>query len=216
MSGARVINLGGGPGALPLSALEQAQQDLVNFAGTGMGVIEISHRSKEFERVLSDAIADLRTLLSVPSNYKILFMQGGATAQFSAVPLNLPCSKALYLVSGAWSQKAAEEAQRYLAIDTLESKSASTDKKLKYTSLPVDVDWVAPAGYGFVYYCDNETVHGVEYSFVPKVPEGTSLVCDMSSNFLSRKVDVSKFGVIFAGAQKNIGPSGTVVVIGNH
>lgn len=180
--------------------------------------MELSHRSKTFGKILSEAKADLTSLLDIPDNYEILFMQGGGTTLFSAIVYNLLAAKGKpdalvdYCVSGSWSQKASEEAKRLGAnVNIVFNTKKSTGS---YTSIPPESEWkLSGPDAAYVYYCDNETVHGVEFPSVPTIDPSVPLVTDMSSNILSRKVDVSKFAVIYAGAQKNIGPSGVTIVI---
>jgi phosphoserine aminotransferase len=209
----RVLNFGPGPAALPRDVLETCKEEMLDFAGTGMSVLEISHRSKEFENVLERAIVHVKELLKVPDNYKILFMQGGATTQFSCVPLNLGSrpGKAVYLVTGGWSEKAAQEASKYVNIEIITNQEKG-DKKKQFVNVHDEII-LNDDEISYVYYCDNETVHGVEFNTIPKVPDHIPLVADMSSNIMTRKFDVSRFGIIFVGAQKNIGPSGVVLVI---
>jgi len=205
----RVFNFAAGPATLPLEVLQQAQEELLDWQGSGMSVMEVSHRGKAFIACAESAESELRRLLSVPSNYKILFLQGGGTGQFSAVPLNLsaPDSTADYLNTGAWSKKALGEAKRFLKVNVAADEAASN-----YTTVPEQKSLKLTPNAAYVHYTPNETIGGVEFPYIPdtgKVP----LVADMSSNILSRTVDVSKFGVIYASAQKNIGPSGLAVVI---
>lgn len=185
------------------------QENLVNCNGSGISVMEMSHRSSNYAKIHDATISDLRELLNVPSNYKILLMQGGGTGQFAAVALNLigKTGTADYVITGSWSAKAAKEATQYGTVNAVLPKLA------KYTTVPRQETWKLDPNASYVYYCDNETVEGVEFDFVPEVLAGVPLVADMSSNFLSRPFDVSKFGVIYAGAQKNIGPAGTTVII---
>ncbi|XP_067424839.1 phosphoserine aminotransferase [Emydura macquarii macquarii] len=205
-----VVNFGAGPAKLPRSVLLDAQKELVDYKGLGISVLEMSHRTSDFSKIINTAENLLRELLNIPENYKVLFLQGGGSGQFSAVPLNLIGLKegrcADYVVTGAWSAKAAKEAEKYAKVNIVHPKLGS------YTKIPDTSSWNLNLDASYVYYCANETVHGVEFDFVPDV-RGAVLVCDMSSNFLSRPVDVSKFGVIFAGAQKNIGCAGVTVVI---
>jgi phosphoserine aminotransferase len=180
--------------------------------------MELSHRGKTFAKILADAKQNLSKLLNIPDNYEILFMQGGGTTQFSAIVYNLLAAKGKsdapvdYLVSGSWSQKASEEAKRLGAnVNIVFNSKKSTGS---YTSVPPQSEWkLSGPDAAYVYYCDNETVHGVEFNSIPDIDPSVPLVADMSSNILSRPVDVSKFGVIYAGAQKNIGPSGVTLVI---
>ncbi|BDA43334.1 Phosphoserine aminotransferase [Coccomyxa sp. Obi] len=202
----RVYNFSAGPAVLPLPVLEEAQADLLSWKGSGMSVMEMSHRGPEFMRIIEEAESDLRALLSIPDNYKVLFLQGGATQQFAALPLNLskPGDTVDYIVTGSWSKKAAEEAGKYANVNIV----AKGDNK----SVPARDTWKLTPGAAYVHYCDNETIQGVEFKGAPDVGDAT-LVADMSSNFCSKPVDVSKYGLIYAGAQKNIGPAGVVVVI---
>uniref|UniRef100_A0A672HCD0 Phosphoserine aminotransferase n=1 Tax=Salarias fasciatus TaxID=181472 RepID=A0A672HCD0_SALFA len=188
----------------------QAQKELLNYNSTGISVLEMSHRSSDFLKIINKTESLLRELLNIPTNYKVMFLQGGGSGQFSAVPLNLIGLKedrcADYLVTGTWSAKAAKEAEKYGKVNVVHPKLDS------YTKIPDPSSWTLNPSASYVYYCCNETVHGVEYNFVPET-NGVVLVGDMSSNFLSRPVDVSKFGLIFAGAQKNAGCAGVTVVI---
>jgi phosphoserine aminotransferase len=205
----RVYNFSAGPAALPLEVLETARSELTDFGGSGMSVMELSHRGKEFVSIAEQAEADLRTLLGVPDNYRVLFLQGGATGQFSAVPLNLagPQDRADYLVTGSWSKKAIAEGRRLL---TAEAAADAADTS--YTSIPDPSTWVLHADAAYLHYTPNETIGGVEFHFVPE-SGAVPLVADMSSTILSRPLDVTRFGVIYAGAQKNIGPAGLTIVI---
>jgi phosphoserine aminotransferase len=211
-SAKRVMNFAAGPSALPLSVLEQVQKELLNWNGTGVSIMEIGHRSSDFAKIIEEAEADLRSLLSIPSNYAVLFMQGGGTGQFAAVPLNLLKSseeKAEYLVTGGWSKKASQEAEKFAQVSVVFDGSDGG-----FTHVPEDLSYSADAKY--FYFCSNETIHGVEFSDVPvKVTEseGPVLVADMSSNFLSRRINVNDYGVIVAGAQKNAGIAGLVIAI---
>ena len=204
----RVYNFNPCPGVLPLEVLQEAQAELLNFKGTGMSVMEISHRSKEFEAVIQTAEADLRELLGIPSNYKVMFLQGGATLQFAMVPMNLrPAgTSADYVVTGSWSKTAVKEAKKLGAVHV-----AATTESANFNCLPEKYDFDPKAAY--VHYTMNETIHGVEFFNEPVVPDGVPLVCDTSSNFISRPIDVSKYALLYAGAQKNAGPSGVTVVI---
>jgi phosphoserine aminotransferase len=205
----RVFNFSAGPAALPLEVLEQARDELIDWQGGGMSVMEISHRSKAFIAVAQKAEADVRELLSVPDHYKVLFLQGGATGQFSAVPLNLGAEGAVadYVNTGSWSKKAIGEARRYVRVNVVADAADSG-----YNTIPQVSGWELSREASYLHYTPNETIGGVEFHFVPDVG-ATPLVADMSSTLLSRPIDVSKFGLIYAGAQKNIGPSGLTVVI---
>jgi phosphoserine aminotransferase len=204
----RVFNFAAGPAALPLAVLEQARDEMTDWRGSGMSVMEVSHRSKAFIAVAQQAEADLRELLDIPAHYKVLFLQGGATAQFAAIPMNLapPDARVDYLNTGAWSAKAISEAARYCQVNV-----AADARDSHYTSVPPVSDWKLSQAAAYVHYTPNETIGGVEFGFVPEV--SAPLVADMSSTILSRPIDVSRFGLIYAGAQKNIGPAGLCVAI---
>ncbi len=205
----RVFNFSAGPAALPLEVLQQAQAELVNWHGSGMSVMEMSHRGKEYMSIQADAEADLRELMGIPSNYKVLFLQGGASLQFAMVPMNLLRGKASadYLNTGEWSKKAIKEAKKYGAVNVIAS---SEDKNFSYA--PAQSAWKLDPNAAYVHITQNETIGGVE--IFDNVDTGSvPLVSDMSSNILSRPMDVSKFGLIYAGAQKNIGPAGLTIVI---
>jgi phosphoserine aminotransferase len=204
----RVYNFNPGPGVLPLEVLQEAQAELLDFKGTGMSVMEISHRSKEFESVIQTAEADLRELLGIPSNYKVMFLQGGATLQFTMLPMNLrPAgASADYIVTGSWSKIALKEAKKLGA-----ARAVATTEADGFNGFPASLDLDPKAAY--LQFTSNETIHGVEYFSEPTPPAGVPLVCDMSSDFISHPIDVSKYALIYAGAQKNAGPSGTTVVI---
>jgi len=204
----RVFNFAAGPAALPLEVLEQARDEMCDWNGSGMSVMEVSHRSKAFIAVASQAEADLRELLSIPKNYKVLFVQGGATGMFSAVPMNLtqPESTIDLVNTGSWSKKALGEAKRYCKVALAADAAASN-----YATVPPQNSWKLTPNAAYLHYCANETIGGVEFPFIPQVD--VPLVSDMSSTILSRPLDVSRFGLIYAGAQKNIGPAGICVVI---
>jgi phosphoserine aminotransferase len=204
----RVFNFNPGPAVLPLEVLKQAQAELIDFRGTGMSVMEISHRSKEFESVIQTAEADLRELLGIPGNYKIMFLQGGATLQFAMLPMNLraPGASADYIVTGTWSKTAIKEAQK---LGT--ARAAANTEKQGFNCLPDNLDLDSNAAY--LHFTSNETIHGVEYFSEPTPPAGVPLICDTSSDFISRPLDISKYAMLYAGAQKNAGPAGTTVVI---
>ncbi|TKY70260.1 Phosphoserine aminotransferase 2 [Spatholobus suberectus] len=207
----RLFNFAAGPATLPENVLLRAQSELYNWRGSGMSVMEMSHRGKEFLSIIQKAESDLRTLLQILPEYSVLFLQGGATTQFAAVPLNLcaPNDAVDYVVTGSWGDKAAKEAQKFC-----KPKVIWSGKSEKYTKIPSFDDLEQNPDSGYLHICANETIHGVEFKDYP-VPKNKSgiLVADMSSNFCSKPVDVSKFGVIYAGAQKNVGPSGVTVVI---
>lgn len=206
----RLYNFAAGPAMLPESVLTESRDHLLNYNGCGRSVMELSHRSKEFDQIVREAEADLRTLLKIPDNYKVLFMQGGATAQFAAIPLNLlgDKKKADYVVTGAWGKKAAAEAKKYCEVNYVYNGESD-----KFTTVLDTAEWKCDPEAAYLHYTDNETVHGVEFKSAPPVPKGVELVADMSSNFLSKPVDVSKYGLIYAGAQKNAGIAGVTVVI---
>jgi phosphoserine aminotransferase len=196
---------------LPIEILENVQADMLNFKGTGQSVMEMSHRSKEYLHIYNAAEKDMRDLLQIPGHYKVLNLQGGATLQFSAIPLNLlggtAGKKCDYMVTGQWSAKSFEEARKYGDPQTVFDMKTS-----KYTTIADSSAWKARDDAAYLYYCDNETVNGVEFQYVPD-SHGVPLVADMSSNFMSRPVDVNKYAVIYAGVQKNLGPAGNTVVI---
>lgn len=204
----RVLNFNPGPGVLPLEVLQEAQAELLNFNDTGMSVMEISHRSKEFEAVIQTAEADLRELLGIPSNYKVMFLQGGATLQFAMAPMNLRAAGASadYIVTGSWSKIALKEAKK------LGPARAAADTETEgFNCLPAKLDLDPKAAY--LHFTSNETIHGVEFFDEPTPPDGVPLLCDVSSDFISRPIDVSKYALMYAGAQKNAGPSGVTVVV---
>lgn len=205
-----VFNFSAGPAMMPEEVLKKAQQELLNWEELQTSVMEVSHRGKNFMALAERSIAQLRELLNVPDNYQILFAQGGARGQFAAIPLNLTGEKgqALYLNSGYWSAAAAKEAKQFTTVDEIDI-TQEIDNKVAVTQL--DFSDIA-SNYDYVHYCPNETISGVEIFDVPNVG-GTPLIADMSSNILSRQIDVSKFGIIYAGAQKNMGPSGIVLLI---
>lgn len=206
----RVFNFNPGPAALPLPVLEQACDEMLDFRGTGMSVMEISHRSKEFEAIIEEAENDLRDLLNVPVDYKILFLQGGATLQFAMVPMNLRPSGASadYILTGSWGKKAFKEAQKLGQTRVAFSLESTNFNRLPS---PNELDLDPKAAY--LHFTSNETIQGVEFFEEPTPPDGVPLVCDASSDFLSHPIDVSKYGLIYAGAQKNAGPAGVVIVI---
>jgi phosphoserine aminotransferase len=205
----RVFNFAAGPATLPLEVLEQAREELLDWQGSGMSVMEVSHRGKAFLACAQEAEADLREILRVPASYKVLFLQGSATGQFAAVPMNLttPDSTVDYINTGAWSKKALGEAKRFCKVNVAADEAASN-----YSTVPEPDTLELTPGAAYVHYTSNETIGGVEFPYVPQT-NGAPLVSDMSSNILSRPMDVTKYGVIYASAQKNIGPSGLAVVI---
>lgn len=204
----RVYNFSAGPAVLPLEVLERASKEMTDYKGSGMSVMEMSHRSKEFEGIVEQAESNLRTLMGIPANYKVLFLQGGASTQFSMVPLNLyKNKKADYVSTGSWSKKAISEAKRYGTVKVIAS---SEDKNFTY--IPTLSKEMFSADADYVHITTNNTIEGTRYPAIPNTGE-VPLVADMSSNILSEAYDVSKFGLIYAGAQKNIGPAGVTVVI---
>jgi len=214
----QVFNFSAGPAVLPKEVLQQAAAEMLDWHGSGMSVMEMSHRGPEFISIYRQAEADLRELLNVPSNYKILFMQGGGLGENSLVPLNLAGRKAHgaalgpatidFVQTGSWSSKSLQEARRYANVNIAASGEASG-----FTTVPPQDSWKLSGDAAYLHVCTNETIDGVEFNFVPTVQGETPLVADMSSHILSRAIDVSKYGVIFAGAQKNIGPAGLTLVI---
>ena len=210
----RVWNFSAGPAALPEEVLRQAADEMLDWQGSGMGVMEMSHRGKEFTSIAVQAEADLRELLAVPADYRILFMQGGAIAANAIIPMNLIGGKRVadYVVTGAWSQKSQKEARKYAEVNI-----AATSEASDFTTVPPMADWKLSADPAYLFTCTNETIGGVEYPFEPdlaRVGRGeVPVVADMSSHILSRVIDVSKYGLIFGGAQKNIGPAGLTIVI---
>ncbi|AYA02196.1 3-phosphoserine/phosphohydroxythreonine transaminase [Acinetobacter sp. WCHAc010034] len=205
----RAYNFCAGPAALPTAVLEKAQAEMLDWHGKGLSIMEMSHRSKDYVAVAEKAEADLRKLMNIPENYKVLFLQGGASLQFSAIPLNLlgKNSKADYIQTGIWSEKATKEAQRYGDINVIEA-GASIDGKLAITDQST---WNLSDDAAYVHYAENETIGGIQFASIPETDK--PLVADLSSSILSAPLDVSKFGLIYAGAQKNIGPAGLTLVI---
>jgi phosphoserine aminotransferase len=208
---ARVHNFNAGPAGLPLPALERAQRELIDFEGTGMSIMEHSHRGKSYEGVHNEAIALVRELLAVPDDYYVLFLQGGASLQFAQVPMNfLPAGKSAdYVVTGGWSEKAYQEAQR---VGTARV-AATTEVDKLYTRIPRQDELKLDPAAAYVHYTTNNTLFGTQWHAIPEVG-GVPLIADMSSDFMWKRFDVSKFSLVYAGAQKNIGPSGVVVVLG--
>ncbi|HCB42114.1 MAG: 3-phosphoserine/phosphohydroxythreonine aminotransferase [Pseudomonadales bacterium] len=205
----RLFNFCAGPAALPEAVLQRAQAELLDWQGKGLSVMEMSHRSDEFVAIAQQAEQDLRDLLVIPDNYKVLFLQGGASQQFAQIPLNLmpEGGSADYIDTGIWSRKAIDEAYRFGNVNV-----AGSAKAYDYFAIPGQNEWQLSADAAYVHYCPNETIGGLEFNWVPQTGD-VPLVADMSSTILSRPIDVSRFGMIYAGAQKNIGPSGLVVVI---
>ncbi len=206
---ARVFNFSAGPAVLPEEVLEQVKEELLDWHGSGMSVMEMSHRGKEFIGIAERAEASLRELMRIPPSYKLLFLQGGASGQFAAVPLNLlrGRKKADYIETGHWSKKAIAEAGKYCQVNVAASSAAD-----KYTRIPPREGWRLDPEAAYVHYTPNETIAGVEFHWIPDTGD-VPLVADMSSTILSRPIDVTRFGLIYAGAQKNIGPAGLTIVI---
>lgn len=205
----RAYNFCAGPAALPTAVLERAQTELADWHARGLSIMEMSHRSADFVAVAEKAEADLRSLLSIPENYKVLFLQGGASLQFSAIPLNLlgAGQTADYIDTGIWSQKAIAEGRRHAEVVI-----AATARESGYTGIPGRSSWQVPADAAYLHYTANETIGGVEFQEIPDA-DGLPLVADVSSNFLSRPLDITRFAAVYAGAQKNAGPAGITVVI---
>jgi len=209
MPSGKVLNFAPGPAKVPEEVLQQAHSEFFNYHNEGISIVELPHRGATYTKINDDAEAALRELYRIPSNYKVIFLQGGGTGQFSAVPLNL-CSSSDdvvdYIVTGTWSSKAAQEAEKYCKVNRVVPKTSV------YTGVPNQSEWKFSNNAKYVYYCGNETIHGIEFDFVPET-NSVPLVCDMSSNVLTRPIDISKFGVIFAGAQKNAGIPGVTFLI---
>lgn len=205
---ARVYNFSAGPATMPLPVLEEIQSELLDYKGSGMSVMEMSHRSKVYQTIIDEADADLRELMNIPDNYKVLFIQGGATLQFAMIPMNLMKNgTADYIVTGAWSKKACAEARKYGKINVI-----ATSEDRNYSYIPDCSDLPISEDADYVYICENETIHGTTY---PKLPDtkGKILVSDQSSMFLSKPCNVADYGMIYAGVQKNVGPAGLAIVI---
>ena len=205
----QIYNFAAGPAVLPKEVLSQARDELIDWRGSGMSVMEMSHRGKDFGSIAAEADADLRSLMAIPQNYKVLFLQGGAHSQFAMVPMNLLRGKktADYLDTGLWSKKAIAEGARYCSVNVVASSEGGN-----YTYAPTQSDWKLNPDAAYVHYTSNETIGGVEIFWTPDTGD-VPLVADMSSHILSRPIDVSRFGLIYAGAQKNIGPAGLTIVI---
>lgn len=205
---ARVYNFSAGPAVLPEEVLKEAADEMLDYRGSGMSVMEMSHRSKTYDNIIKEAEKDLRELMSIPDNYKVLFLQGGASQQFAAIPMNLMKNKkAAYIVTGQWAKKAYQEAQIY---GEAVKVASSEDETFSYIPDCSDLD--IPEDADYVYICENNTIYGTKFKTLPNT-KGHDLVADVSSCFLSEPVDVTKYGVIYGGVQKNIGPAGVVIVI---
>ena len=209
MSNDRIYNFSAGPSMLPLSVLEKASSEMTNYRGSGMSVMEMSHRSKVYQDIFDETKADFKRLMNVPDTHEVIFMQGGATFQFAAIPMNLigKTGKADYADTGNFAHLAMKEAQKYGEINCAAS---SADRKYAYIPSQADLKLSSDASY--FYYCANNTIYGTEWKYVPET-NGVPLVCDMSSNIMSKPVDVSKYGIIYGGVQKNLAPAGMAVVI---
>ncbi len=204
----RVYNFSAGPAVLPEEVLREAAEEMLDYRGTGMSVMEMSHRSKAYDKIIKDAEADLRELMGIPENYKVLFLQGGASTQFAAIPMNLMKNKvADYIVTGQWAKKAYQEAQKY---GTANKIASSEDETFSY--IPDCSDLPISENADYVYICENNTIYGTKFKTLPNT-KGKTLVADVSSCFLSEPVDVEKYGLIYGGVQKNIGPAGVAIVI---
>ena len=204
----RVYNFSAGPAVLPECVLQEAADEMLDYRGTGMSVMEMSHRSKAYQTIIDEAEADLRTLMGIPDNYKVLFMQGGASQQFAMVPMNLMKNKvADYIITGQWAKKAWQEAQMYGQANAVAS---SADKTFSY--IPDCSDLPISENADYVYICENNTIYGTKYHTLPNT-KGKDLVADISSCFLSEPVDVTKYGMLYGGAQKNVGPAGVVIAV---
>lgn len=205
----RIFNFSAGPAVLPEPVLKQAQRDLFALPGVGMSVLEVSHRSATFEQIIAEAEADLRKLVGIPDNYKVLFLQGGASLQFTTIPMNLlpKGASADYILTGSWGQAAIKEAKKLGTV-----REAATTSDTNFNRLPKSEEVKLDPNAAYVHYTSNETIFGVEFNDEPNVGD-VPLVCDMSSDFISRPIDVSKYGLIYAGAQKNAGPAGATIVI---
>ena len=204
----RVYNFSAGPAVLPEEVLKEVAEEMMDYQGTGMSVMEMSHRSADFQKIIDEAEQDLRDLMKIPDNYKVLFLQGGASQQFAMIPMNLMKNKvADYIVTGQWAKKAAKEAEKYGEVHVIAS---SEDKTFSYIPDCSDLDISEDADY--VYICENNTIYGTKFKELPNT-KGKTLVADVSSCFLSEPVDVSKYGVIYGGVQKNVGPAGVVIAI---
>ena len=204
----RVYNFSAGPACLPEEVLREAAEEMLDYKGSGMSVMEMSHRSKVFQGIIDEAEADLRELLSIPDNYRVLFLQGGASQQFAAVPMNLmKKGKADYIVTGQWAKKAAKEAKRYGKVNIIASSEDKT-----YSYIPDLENLVIDEDADYVYICENNTIYGTKFHRLPDT-KGKPLVADVSSCFLSEPADITKYGVMYGGVQKNIGPAGVVILI---
>ena len=206
----RVYNFSAGPSMLPESVLKQAQAEMLDYNGSGMSVMEMSHRSKTYDEIIKGAESLVRELMNVPDNYKVMFVQGGGSTQFAMIPMNLgvKCKAADYIITGQWAKKAAQEAEKYIKVNKVAS---SADKTFSYIPKTTAEDFSSKEDVDYCYICYNNTIYGTRYTELPQT--AATLVADISSNVMSEVIDVSKFGLLFAGAQKNLGPAGVVLVI---
>lgn len=206
----RVYNFSAGPSMLPESVLKQAQAEMLDYNGSGMSVMEMSHRSKTYDEIIKGAESLVRELMNVPDNYKVMFVQGGGSTQFAMIPMNLgvKCKAADYIITGQWAKKAAQEAEKYIKVNKVAS---SADKTFSYIPKTTAEDFSSKEDVDYCYICYNNTIYGTRYTELPQTE--ATLVADISSNVMSEVIDVSKFGLLFAGAQKNLGPAGVVLVI---
>lgn len=206
----RIFNFSAGPAVLPLPVLQQVQAELLNYRGAGMSVMEMSHRSPAFDDIVNGAEGDLRALLAIPDDYAVLFLQGGATLQFAMAPMNLlsPAASADYVLTGAWAQAAFKEASKFGQV-----RSAGSSEAGGYSAVPAQADLELDPRAAYLHFTTNETIHGVQWQSEPVPAPGVPLIADMSSDFVSRPIDVSRYGLIYAGAQKNLGPAGVTLVI---
>lgn len=208
----QIFNFSAGPAVLPKEVLQQARDEMLDWHGSGMSVMEMSHRGKEFMSIAETTENDFRELVGIPKNYKVLFLQGGASSQFSMVPMNLlrGKTKADYINTGQWSTKAIEEASRYCTINV-----AASSTNTNFTSVPTQDNWHLDSNAAYIHYTSNETINGVEFHWIPEIDSHNTipLVVDMSSDILSRPLDITHFGLIYAGAQKNLGPAGLTLVV---
>ena len=204
----RTYNFSAGPAMMPEAVLEEIRDEMMNYRGSGMSVMEMSHRSKMYQEIFDNAVADLRKLMNIPENYKILFIQGGATLQFSMIPMNLMKNKvADYIVTGQWAKRAYEEASKYGKVNKI-----ATSEDATFSYIPDCSDLPISEDADYVYICENNTIYGTKFKTLPNT-KGKLLVSDVSSCFLSEPVDVSKYGIIYGGVQKNVGPAGMVIAI---
>ena len=206
----RVFNFSAGPAVMPLPVLEQIQQELLNYNGTGMSVLEMSHRSAAFEDIIHQTEANIRKLYNIPANYKVIFLQGGASLQFAMLPMNLLAKDASadYIITGSWAQTAFKEAKKVGTV-----RAAASTESTNFDRIPAQSELQLDPKAAYLHFTSNNTIYGTEWSEEPVAPEGVPLVCDASSDIMSRPLDISKYGLIYGGAQKNMGPAGVTLVI---